>query len=89
MASTHVPIGDAGRTGVRFRRLPYLTTRWEYPDRETALRANLSCGPAAKAITAAGEDRVAAAVSAAIAPFRTAAGGYALENEWRYVIASA
>jgi SAM-dependent methyltransferase len=65
------------------------TTRWEYSDRETALRAHLSSGPAAKAIRAVGEERVAAALSDAIAPFRTAAGGYALENSWRYLLAIA
>jgi ubiquinone/menaquinone biosynthesis C-methylase UbiE len=63
-----------------------LSTRWEYPDGETAVRAHLSAGPSAKAIEHAGEERVAAAVSGAIAPFRTAAGGYALENRWRYLL---
>jgi SAM-dependent methyltransferase len=64
-------------------------TRWDYPDRETMLRAHLSSGPAAKAIRAVGETRVAAAASDAIAPFRTAAGGYTLENSWRYLLATA
>jgi hypothetical protein len=63
--------------------------RWEYPDRETTLRASLSSGPAVKAIQAVGEDRVAAAVSEAVAPFRTASGGHALENSWRYLLAAA
>lgn len=65
------------------------STRWEYPDRETALRAHLSSGPAAKAMKAAGEERVAAAIADALAPFRTASGGYTLENSWRYLLATA
>jgi hypothetical protein len=41
-----------------------------------------------RAIDAAGEERVAADVSDAIEPFRTAAGGYSIENSWRYLIAT-
>jgi hypothetical protein len=77
----------ARKAGLTTIRAAEFGTRWEYPDRETALRAHLSSGPAAKAIKHAGEERVAAAVGDAIAPFRTAAGGYALENSWRYVLA--
>jgi SAM-dependent methyltransferase len=65
------------------------STRWDYPDRETMLRAHLSSGPAAKAIRAVGETRAVAAASDAVAPFRTATGGYALENSWRYLLATA
>jgi hypothetical protein len=42
-----------------------------------------------KATKVAGEERVAAAISDAIAPFRTASGGYVLENSWRHVLATA
>jgi SAM-dependent methyltransferase len=79
----------AQRAELTVRQAAEFGTRWEYPDHETALRAHLSSGPAAKAIGTAGEDRVAAAVADAIAPFRTASGGYALENSWRYVVAGA
>jgi SAM-dependent methyltransferase len=79
----------AHRAGLTAGRAAELSTRWDYPDRETALRAHMSAGPAAKAIEHAGEERVAAAVGDAIAPFRTAAGGYALENSWRYLVARA
>ena len=64
-------------------------TRWEYPDRETALRGLLSAGPAVKAIDVGGEERVFEAVAESIAPFRTASGGYAIENTWRYLVAGA
>src|ERR671937_518267 len=49
-----------------------VTTRWEYPDRDTALRGLLSAGPAVKAIDVGGEERVSEAVAESIAPFRTA-----------------
>jgi SAM-dependent methyltransferase len=79
----------AQRAGLTPTHAAEVSTRWEYPDRDTALRAHLSSGPAARAIESAGEARVAAAIGDAIAPFRTAAGGYALENAWRYLLATA
>jgi SAM-dependent methyltransferase len=79
----------ARQAGLTPSRAAEFSTRWEYPDRDTALRGHLASGPAAKAIKAAGKERVAAAISDAIAPFRTAAGGYVLENNWRYVLATA
>jgi hypothetical protein len=42
-----------------------------------------------RAISTAGEERVAAAVANAIAPYRTSSGSYVLENRWRYLIATA
>lgn len=64
-------------------------TCWRYPDLDTALRASLSAGPAAKAIAAAGEPQVAAAIREWYAGYRTASGGYTIENRWRYLIATA
>src|SRR5919197_2782109 len=66
-----------------------VTTRWDYPDRDTALRGLLSAGPAVKAIDGGAEDRVSEAVADSIEPFRTASGGYAIENTWRYLVAGA
>jgi SAM-dependent methyltransferase len=77
------------KAGLTPGRAAEFSTRWDYPDRETMLRAHLSSGPAAKAIKSVGQERVAAAASDAIAPFRTAAGGYMLENSWRYLLATA
>ena len=79
----------ARHAGLIAARVDEVTARWEYPDHETAIRGLLSSGPAVKAIVAAGENRAAAAVGAAIAPFRTASGGYAMTNSWRYLIATA
>jgi ubiquinone/menaquinone biosynthesis C-methylase UbiE len=77
------------RAGLTARRAAEFITQWQYPDRDTMLRATLSSGPAAKAIKQVGEDRVTVALGDALAPFRTAAGGYALENSWRYLLAAA
>jgi hypothetical protein len=46
-------------------------------------------GRAVRAIEAAGEDAVRAAVLEALAPFRTRDGGYRLENTFVYVVAGA
>jgi SAM-dependent methyltransferase len=62
---------------------------WVYPSLDVALRAMLSAGPAEKAIRAAGPDRARDAVASAIAPFRTASGGYHMKNRFRYLIARA
>src|ERR671931_1969568 len=60
-----------GQAGLTPRAAQEITTRWEYPDRETALRGLLSAGPAVKAIDAAGEEHVFEAVAESVAPFRT------------------
>jgi SAM-dependent methyltransferase len=60
---------------------------WLYPDLETALRAMLSAGPAERAIRASSFERAREAISAAIEPYRTASGGYQLNNTFRYLIA--
>lgn len=59
-----------------------------YGDLETALRGILSAGPAARAISFSGEDRVRAAVVQALAPYRLSSGRYRLENRFRYLIAA-
>jgi SAM-dependent methyltransferase len=59
---------------------------WVYADDATAVRGLLSSGPAVKAIEHSGEAAARDAVLAAIEPFRTADGGYRLENTFRYAI---
>jgi len=59
-----------------------------YSDLTTALQALLAAGPAIKAIRAAGEGHVRAVVTEALAPFKTPADGYRLENTFRYIIAT-
>jgi SAM-dependent methyltransferase len=62
---------------------------WEYPDLKTALRGNLSTGPAVRASQIAGEARVREVVGEALAPFEQADGTYRLLNTFRYLIARA
>ncbi len=61
---------------------------FEFPDLETAVRGNISTGPAAVAIRQAGIRVVQRAIAEALAPFRMHEGGYRLRNRFRYVIAS-
>jgi|SRR5665213_1147636 len=62
---------------------------WIYPDIETALRGMLSAGPVERAIRASSLEQVRHAIAGAIAQFRTASGGYHLNNSFRYLIARA
>jgi SAM-dependent methyltransferase len=61
---------------------------WIYPDFETALKGLLSAGPVERAIRASSLDLVRDAVAGAIAPYRTASGGYHMDNSFRYLLAS-
>jgi SAM-dependent methyltransferase len=78
-----------GAAGLRVRDRGTVTTVWRYPDEATMLRAMLAAGPAVRAIEHSGEERVAAGALEALAPCRTAAGGYAIENDWTYTIGTA
>jgi SAM-dependent methyltransferase len=60
---------------------------FEFPDQETAVRGQMSSGPAA-AIQQADDDAVQHAIAESLAPFRTSEGGYRQRNRFRYVIAS-
>jgi SAM-dependent methyltransferase len=60
-----------------------------FPDLGTAVRGLMSAGVMVAAGQRAGDEAVRQAVVAALAPFRTGAGGYRLRNTVRYVIASA
>jgi hypothetical protein len=47
----------------------------------------LSAGPAERAIRASSFERAREAVAASIGPYRTASGGYRLNNTFRYLVA--
>ena len=74
-------------TGLAVTADGYLESAYEYPALETALRAIGSAGPTVRAARLAGQAAVADAIAGALAPYRTASGGYRLEVESRYVIA--
>jgi SAM-dependent methyltransferase len=77
-------VAKAGLTAVE---VADVACPWTYTGDEDALRAMLSAGPAVAAIKTSGEVSTRAAVLASIAPYRTASGGYRLENTFRYVVA--
>lgn len=66
-----------------------LSYAFEYPDTETPARRLLNPGPVVEAIEAAGEERVRGAIVESLTSYRGADGGYRIENEWHYVVASA
>ena len=62
---------------------------YDYPDEQTLVRGMLAAGGIALVAEAAGGDLVQRAIVDALAPCRTATGGYRLENEWHFLLASA
>jgi SAM-dependent methyltransferase len=60
---------------------------YEWPDVETAARAYLASGNAARAIQLVGEEAVRTAIGPALAPLTTESGGVRASNEFHYVIA--
>jgi SAM-dependent methyltransferase len=79
-------VSEAGLTPLESDEAPSI---WTFANLDEALRASLSAGPATRAIRHSGEERVKEAVMQALAPFKTASGGYRLENEFRYLVAKA
>jgi SAM-dependent methyltransferase len=61
---------------------------WNYADDEQLLAALRSTRFAVKAIAAAGEERVTAAILQSVAPYRMSSGDYRLENVFSYLIAT-
>jgi SAM-dependent methyltransferase len=76
----------AGLTPERSEEVP---TTFTYPDLETAIRAQLSSGPARRVIEHAGEPAIREALSAAFAASRQSNGTYAQDNVFRYLVARA
>ena len=63
-----------------------LSSPFVYPSLEDALKGLLSSGPARRAMLASSREKTIEAVAAAIAPFKTAAGGYRMENSYYYLV---
>ncbi|MGH3442259.1 MAG: class I SAM-dependent methyltransferase [Nitriliruptorales bacterium] len=61
----------------------------EFADEDELVRGMLAPGPAVMATEVAGEDAVREAALSSLAPFRNAAGGYRIENPFRYLVAAA
>lgn len=60
---------------------------WRYADLDSALRGVLSSAGGTRAIGLAGEDRVRAVLTEALAPFAAADGGYVMHNYFRLTVA--
>jgi SAM-dependent methyltransferase len=67
----------------------YIELPYEYPDQATMLRAQCSSAPAVLAARTSGQATVEQAITSALAPYRTASGGYRLNSEYRYLTATA
>jgi SAM-dependent methyltransferase len=79
----------ARAAGLEPREADYLVNELTWPDDAALIRELLAPGSMVHASRIVGTDAVGAAILDALAPFRTPAGGYRLENEWRYLISSA
>jgi ubiquinone/menaquinone biosynthesis C-methylase UbiE len=78
----------ATEAGLTPREAGYLEVAEEYPDLETLLRGYLAAGPIVRAVRSAGEQDVREALARALAPLRMSTGGYRIEDELRYLIAT-
>jgi SAM-dependent methyltransferase len=65
-----------------------VATPYVYPDVPTAVRAQLSSGPAARAAEHAGADAVRAALSEVMSGYRKPDGSVRLDNVFRYLVAT-
>lgn len=64
-----------------------VTSIWDYPDKETALKGLISAGPTANAIAYSGLDKVLEVVGASIEPFVKGDGRVVYRNKFRVVTA--
>ena len=67
----------------------YLPFTEKYPDLKTMVRGYLAAAPFVRAMRAAGEEAVRAALTEALRPLEAAAGRYRLDDEVRWLIATA
>ena len=80
--------GIAADAGLRPRESFDRSWAFEFADDEALTEGLLSAGGISAVLTSP-EDEVARALVEALAPYRTPSGGYSLQNEWHYLIASA
>ena len=89
LAAPGVLEGMAAGAGLAPERAFDAEWAFEFDGDDALARAMLSAASGVAAVREAGEDRARAAVLAALAPYRTADGGYRLPNEYHYLIARA
>jgi SAM-dependent methyltransferase len=61
---------------------------FEYPDEAIFWRAMRSAGVIQEALRVAGDEQLRSSILGAVRPYRTPAGGFRLENRFRYLIAA-
>jgi SAM-dependent methyltransferase len=74
--------------GLRWDSIHDVDLTWLFDDLSTALAAMLAAGPTMLAIRTSGREAVTATLRREIAPYRLTNGGYRLENQFRFAIAS-
>ncbi len=79
----------ATEAGLEPRETDYFAFAEQYADLETLLRGFMSAAPFVRAAGVAGEDKVREALTEVAGPFKQADGRYRLEEEARYLVASA
>ena len=79
----------AKEAGLAPQEAGYLDVVEEYPDLETLLRGYLAHGSVVRAVRSSDERRVREALSEGVRSLITASGGVRIEDEYRYLIASA
>jgi SAM-dependent methyltransferase len=79
----------AKEAGLVPREAGYLEVVEEYPDAETLLRGYLAHGSVVRTLRSSDEPRVRDALSDGVRPLITASGGVRIEDEYRYLVASA
>jgi hypothetical protein len=77
----------AGSAGLRAGTAGEVPTPYTYPDVATAVRAQLSSGPAVLAAAHAGGEALEQALTPVMRRFRNDTGEVRLENVFRYLIA--
>ena len=79
----------AGQAGLQPQEAGYVEFVESYPNLETLLRGVMAAPPMVRAARAVGRDSVREALTETFRAFQTPSGGYALEEEVRYLIARA
>ena len=79
----------AGVAGLVPREAGYLEVVEEYPDLETLLRGYLAHGSIVRAVRSSDEQRVRGALTDGVRALIAAGGGVRIEDEYRYLIATA
>jgi hypothetical protein len=83
------PLGAGRESGFADTESGYIQLPYGYRDHATMLGAQCASAPAVLAARTSGEATVQEVITDALAPYRTASGGYRIETEYRYLTATA